>query len=288
MPGPQRLRTERGTHLPQAEESSGIDAPILTPLVLSMVTTVEQLEAWMQAGPEDEHLEFKAARTQFDGDTLARYCVALANERGGKLILGVSDKRPRKVVGTNAFLNPGKIEQWLLDKLGFRVDAEEVPHPDGRVVVFHVPSRPLGKALSHEGRHWMRVGESLVEMTWDQIAAICAETAPDFSAETLRGADPACLDRKALKTFRRLWVRKSGNRQLATCSDEQLLTDAELMRGGRLTRAALILLGTRSALRGHQLGQAEVIFEYRVHEESTRYDDRETYHGAFLLYHDDL
>jgi len=31
-----------------------------------------------------------------------------------------------------------------------------------------------------------------------------------------------------------------------------------------------------------------VILEYRVHEDSTRYDDRGTYHGGFLLYHDRL
>ena len=32
-----------------------------------------------------------------------KYCVALANEGGGKVILGVTDKRPRAVVGSQAF-----------------------------------------------------------------------------------------------------------------------------------------------------------------------------------------
>ena len=40
-------------------------------------------------------------------DKLVNYCVALANEGGGKIILGVTDERPRSVVGTTAFAEPG-------------------------------------------------------------------------------------------------------------------------------------------------------------------------------------
>jgi ATP-dependent DNA helicase RecG len=58
---------------------------------------------------EDEHIEFKEAKTQFDSETLFRYCVALANEDGGLLILGVTNKQPRAIVGTKAYLNLAKI-----------------------------------------------------------------------------------------------------------------------------------------------------------------------------------
>ncbi|MCP4662050.1 MAG: ATP-binding protein, partial [bacterium] len=67
-----------------------------------MKLTAEQLEAWLQA-PENEHLEFKGAKSRFDFEMLVRYCAALANERGGRLVLGVTDKRPRRVVGSRAF-----------------------------------------------------------------------------------------------------------------------------------------------------------------------------------------
>ena len=52
----------------------------------------------MDTRSENEHLEFKEAKNRFDFEKLVGYCVALANERGGKMILGVSDKLPRKVV----------------------------------------------------------------------------------------------------------------------------------------------------------------------------------------------
>ena len=47
-----------------------------------MSVTVAQLNAWM-SGSEDEHLEFKAARTQYSAEKLIKYCSALANEGGG-------------------------------------------------------------------------------------------------------------------------------------------------------------------------------------------------------------
>ena len=57
-------------------------------------------------GEEGRHLEFKAAQNRYDFEELVRYCVALANEGGGQMILGVSDQKPRRVVGTSAFRPP--------------------------------------------------------------------------------------------------------------------------------------------------------------------------------------
>ena len=61
-----------------------------------MSTSIQELGRWMGAPRESEHLEFKEAKNQFDTTRLFRYCVAIANEGGGKLILGVSDKRQSK------------------------------------------------------------------------------------------------------------------------------------------------------------------------------------------------
>ena len=55
-----------------------------------MGTTIEELEQWMQAPTESEGLEFKAARSGYDGGKLLDYCVAIANEGRGKFILGVT------------------------------------------------------------------------------------------------------------------------------------------------------------------------------------------------------
>ena len=81
-----------------------------------MPTTSEQLHAWL-AEPEGIHLEFKEAKQNYHFDKLVEYCVALANEGGGKIILGVTDRRPRRIVGTAAFAEPGRTEAGLHDRL---------------------------------------------------------------------------------------------------------------------------------------------------------------------------
>jgi ATP-dependent DNA helicase RecG len=70
-----------------------------------MPTTIEQLQDWI-AEPEGHNLEFKEAKRNFHFEKLVEYCVALANEGGGKMILGVTDRRPRRIVGTTVFAEP--------------------------------------------------------------------------------------------------------------------------------------------------------------------------------------
>jgi predicted HTH transcriptional regulator len=67
-----------------------------------MPTTPDQIDLLRQSKSEDQRLEFKEAQQQYDLNKLCNYCVTLANEGGGKLILGIGDKPPRRVVGTQA------------------------------------------------------------------------------------------------------------------------------------------------------------------------------------------
>lgn len=156
-----------------------------------MATTLEQLTTWINAPRETEQLEFKEAKTQYDNTKLFRHCVALANEGGGKLILGVTDARPRKIIGTNAFNSVSGIQSRIFDKLRFRVEVEEFDHPDGRVVIFHVPSRPHGTAYELDGAYWMRSTDGTVPMSEDRLRHIFDEGKPDWF---LRPAAENCSD----------------------------------------------------------------------------------------------
>jgi predicted HTH transcriptional regulator len=147
------------------------------------MTTPEQIDLWRQARSEHQRLEFKEAKKQFDFGRLQQYCVALANEGGGTLLLGVADKPPRPVVGSEAFVDTVKAAQYLFQAIGFRVDVEAVAHPDGRVVVFHIPSRPRGTAYHLDGKYLMPAGEALVPMSEDQLRRIFAEGEPDWLEE---------------------------------------------------------------------------------------------------------
>lgn len=233
------------------------------------------------ADDEGRHLEFKEAKNRFDFEELVRYCAALANEGGGKIILGVTDQKPRRVVGTSAFTPPQRTEQGLVDRLHLKILAEEYPDPQGRVLIFHVPGRPLGVPIQYVGAYWMRSGEGLAPMTPDMLQRIFAEAVPDFSAEPCLRATLADLDPAAIENFRARWLKKSGQAALAQLPAEQLLRDAELLVDGRLNYAALVLLGTRAAL-GKFLGQAEVVFEYRSSEAPGPAQDRREFRQGFL------
>jgi ATP-dependent DNA helicase RecG len=251
-----------------------------------MTVSVEKLQKWLDA-KEDEHLEFKEAKTNFHFGTLVNYCIALANEGGGKIILGVTDKVPRTVVGSQAFQDLERTKAGLIERLRLRVDVEEIRHPDGRVLVFQVPSRPIGMPIQYEGAYWMRGGQDLVPMTPDVLQRIFAEAGPDFSAEMCGLARLDDLDPTTVDVLRRLWQRKSPDQDIATRPMERLLADAELVVDGRLTYAALILLGKREAL-GRHLAQAEVVFEYRSNEAPGPAADRHEFRQGFLLVLDEI
>jgi predicted HTH transcriptional regulator len=87
------------------------------------------------------------------------------------------------VVGTKSFDNPIAMSEKMFQTLGFRVDIEEVAHPDGRVVVFQIPCRPRGTAFHFEGAYLMRSGESLVPMSEDRLRKIFSEGEPGWIEE---------------------------------------------------------------------------------------------------------
>ena len=147
-----------------------------------MPVTREQLQEWLDE-PEGRNLEFKEAKQSYQFDKLVEYCVALANEGGGTIILGVTDKRPRRIVGTAAFAEPGRTEAGLHERLSHRIPIEEVRTADGRVLVVRVPGRLPGTAWEIGGRYLRRAGDDLAVMTAADLRAIFAEVGPDFSAE---------------------------------------------------------------------------------------------------------
>lgn len=137
--------------------------------------TFEILSEWLVSTSENEHLEFKEAKQQFDNTKLMRYCVALSNEGGGYLVLGVSDKIPRQIVGTHAFRDLNEIKSRIHSTLHTRVEIIELMHINGRVLVLNIPSRSTGRPVQYEGAYWMRSGSELVPMIPDQLKKIFDE-----------------------------------------------------------------------------------------------------------------
>jgi ATP-dependent DNA helicase RecG len=237
--------------------------------------------------PEGEHFEFKEAKTRFDSNEADRYCCALSNRGGGKFILGISNKRPRQVVGSRAFDQPERTRKGLMDKLRVRVDFDILEQSGKRVLVFDVAGRPLGLPVQVDGIAWWRDGDSLVPMPEDVRRRIYAETGFDFSGSVCQGVTIKDLDEGAINAFRNKWAEKSGNNRIKNLSAEQLLVDCEAISDGGVTYAALAMFGTRAAL-GKFLPQSEIVFEYRSSDASGPAQQREEFRIGFFACYDRL
>ena len=250
------------------------------------MTDIATIDKWL-SDTEGENLEFKKAETRFGLDELTEYCVALANECGGRIILGVSDQRPRQVVGTQAFPQPEQTRSQLNQRLHLGVSFDIVAHPDGRVLVFHVPSRPKGIPIQFRGKFLVRQDESLVGMSGERLREIYDEVGRDFSAEVCPGLTIEELSVPAIENFRQRWIAKTNNQTLLSVSIDQVLRDIEVVNDAGVTYAALILFGLRASLRKY-LAQAEVVFEYRSTNAAGAASQREEFTEGFFLYYDKL
>ncbi len=236
---------------------------------------------------EDEHLEFKEAKNQLNFDDLLINCAALANEGGGKLILGITDKRPRQVVGTNAVKDKQKCTLGLNEALHLKFEIYELYYTGKRIIIIEVPSHLPGTPVNLKGTYYMRQGESVVPMSLDQVKHIINEQVLDFSALPCTGASLADLDVKAIDSFRRMWARKSGNNQILSSTDEQILNNAELLIGDVPTVSAVILMGGKNSV-GRLIANSELIFEYRSGESSGQAQQRIDYRAGYFLFYDEL
>lgn len=216
-------------------------------------TVQELLEA-----KEGEHVQFKEAKNRFDFGEAAKCCCALANNGGGKLVFGITDKRPRSIVGSAAFDQPERTRMGLIEKLKVNVDFQIFNYERKRILAFDVKSRPIGLPVQYDGVAWIYEGDTLKPMPEDMRRSIYEETGGDFSGTICAGATVNDLDEIAIENFRTKWIEKSGKKQLATLSKEQLLHDCGAITDDGVTYAALILFGKNAAIIKY-LTQAEII-----------------------------
>ncbi len=254
--------------------------------------TIKELQ---QLKESEDKVEFKEAKNNFSfaggsstDQTERRKCylgyvVALANEGGGKLVLGMKDKMSHEVVGSDfAEGRVGSLIDETYERLGVRVKVEELWEGGNRIVVISVPSRPVGKLLKFEGVPLMRTGESLRNMSDEEMFAILSEQEPDFSAKICEGLTIDDLDDSAIQKLKTSYAQKQNNPLFLSLSKEQVLTDLKLLAGNKLTYASLILLG-KSDIIQQKLPQSKIIWEYRSAESQIHYDARESIEAPLFI-----
>lgn len=202
------------------------------------------------------------------------YVVAFANEGGGKLIMGMTDKAPHIVVGSDfAEGKIGALEDETYTRLRIRVRIEELYENGLRILVTHIPTRPVGKMMKFEGVPLMRIGDSLRNMSDEEMFAILSEQESDFSAKICEGISITDLDEQAIKKMKESYARKQRNPGFLQLSTEQVLTDLKLLENGKLNNAALVLLAKKEVIHA-KLPLSKTIWEFRNSEAQIHHDSR--------------
>jgi len=248
-----------------------------------MVFSIEQLNNLL-CNSESLNLEFKIAKINFSDRDRSDYCAGIANSGGGYLLLGVDDKG--EIAGTDVYKGTvQKIPEEVHQAIGIWIEIEEVDHPKGRVVIFCIPSRDIGRRVRSNGsyKYPIRKGESLVEMDDTDTKNILNETQKDFSAQVVKGVNLSDLDDEAIKSLRNILIKNNKN-ILADLSDEKLFAALELVVESKVTFAGLILLGKKEKI-DELLPCSEIIFEWRQ-DQKVNHNFRQEWREPFLKVYD--
>ncbi len=250
---------------------------------------------------ESEVVEFKKAENNFDFDDLGKYFSALSNEANLRgldfawLIFGYDEKK-HEIVGTSYKNGEGALNNLKHDFSQHTTDGqtfrEIIPiEVDGkRILMFKIPASPRNIVMKWKGIAYGRDGESLKPLNQSKQDEIRRQTpAPDWSAEIVPDATIDDLDEVAIAKARKMFKKVHGRipaEEVNRWSTEEFLSKCELMVNGKLTRAAIILLGKMFSDSKLRPAVAEVTWTLR--DEKQDVVDYEHFSVPFILTVDEI
>lgn len=264
-------------------------------------STYRQLFHSLIQHKESEVVEFKKAENNFDFDDLGKYFSALSNEANLRslpfawLVFGYDEKR-HEIIGTSYKDGEGalnKVKQDLTNNMSDGQTFREIipVEVDGkRILMFKIPASPRNIVMKWKGIAYGRDGESLKPLNQSKQDEIRRQTpAPDWSAEIVPDATIDDLDEvaiaKARKMFKKVHSRIPAE-EVNRWSTEEFLNKCELMVNGKLTRAAIILLGKMFSDSKLRPAVAEVTWTLR--DEKQDVVDYEHFSVPFILTVDEI
>lgn len=250
---------------------------------------------------ESEVVEFKKAENNFDFDDLGKYFSALSNEANLRgldfawLIFGYDEKK-HEIVGTSYKNGEGALNNLKHDFSQHTTDGqtfrEIIPvEVDGkRILMLKIPASPRNIVMKWKGIAYGRDGESLKPLNQSKQDEIRRQTpAPDWSAEIVPDATIDDLDEVAIAKARKMFKKVHGRipaEEVNRWSTEEFLSKCELMVNGKLTRAAIILLGKMFSDSKLRPAVAEVTWTLR--DEKQDVVDYEHFSVPFILTVDEI
>lgn len=230
---------------------------------------------------EDQDLDFKEwnSRSMKDAvDLLVQMAICMANGGGGTVVFGVNDKatgRKKAIIGTPPDLDVNKLKRAVYDRTDPKLTPvfEDLPVPEGseRLLVMQV-SPGLPPYTDTAGQGTIRVGKDCKPLTGTLRRRLAVESGEgDYTAIEVPGAASQLISPAALEELRNAAAKESAPKDLLKLHDLDLLAALDLLRGGRLTFAGLILAGKEAAIKEHLPGY---VWTHLRMKSDTHYTDR--------------
>lgn len=223
--------------------------------------TQQEIHAILQSlrnqGYENEVVEFKEAKRQYDFEKIGKYFSALCNEANLKgthaawLVFGIKDS-DKSIVSSQFRIRRQDLESLKAEianhttgRLSF-VEIYDLQLDGGRVVVFEIPPAPKGMPIAWKGHYYGRDGEELNALNREEYERITIQiTGEDWSAQTVEGAGLEDLSSEALLKARASYKIKKSHllEEIDSWDDITFLNKTKVCIKGKITRTAILLLG---------------------------------------------
>lgn len=262
---------------------------------------IQKLTELRSLPAETEVVEFKEAKAGYDFTKLGKYFSALCNEANLKgkpeawLVFGVENKK-RDIVGSlfrhnnrpNLDSLKGEIANKTTNRITF-IEIYELDFAEGRVVMLQIPAAPKGIPIAWDGHYYGRDGEELSPLNTEEYERIRKQaTQTDWSATiceeaTLDDLDPIAIA-KARENYKNKYPEQATDVDI--WNDTKFLNKAKVTIKGKITKAAIILLGKPEA--EHFINPAEAKMRWILKEKDGNEKDYEIFCCPFLLSVDEV
>lgn len=201
-----------------------------------------------------EYKNLKHCISSQEGNDIISYVSAIANMKGGHLIIGIQDGT-FEIVGIQDFhgYNTDSIKFRVikdcsnLNSEGFEVEEFTTIDTNKTVWVLHIPQHQFRLPVYAHKKCWQRIGDSLIEAKQSRIDAIINETksSEDWTAVIVTEATIEDLDVAAISKARIEYKKRNPKYadELDSWGDAKFLDKSKLTIKGKITKTALILLG---------------------------------------------
>jgi len=245
-------------------------------------TLLDELDHCIADDLEDQDLDFK----QWDSKsidkavrTVVQMAICMANGGGGTVVFGVADRvtgRKKAILGVPPEIDVNLLKKAVYDQTDPKImpvfEVLHVPEASGRLLIMQIyPGLP--PYTDTAGKGTIRIGKDCQPLTGTLRRKIAVETGEtDYTAELVATADTSLLSPTGMEALRTLARTERAPEDLLKLGDLDLLEALGLIKGKKISRAAIFLAGTEQAIREYIPGYNWTFLQMKS---DTEYDIRE-------------